>query len=207
MPLPALVADLNKDELVSQAVSNRAELEQALTMNRITELEIVAQRRIWFRVETKTFAAGGDIHAKPIPQGVANGEYRPGAIGPEMPVFLFGSRADRVQRAMDFNDRAIAVVDKTENLITLEVEATFLNWKQAKQNVQNLKATPDMAKSVADRVRKRFFDDNASGEEFLRASTLEDQAKGLYNQALFEHALALAALERVTAGGYRVPRP
>ena len=206
-PLPALVAELNKNELISQAVSNRAELEQALTMNRITELEIVAQRRIWFRLESKTFAAGGDIHAKPIPQGVANGEYRPGAIGPEMPVFLFGSRADRVQRAMDFNDRAIAVVDKTENLITLEVEATFLNWKQAKQNVQNLKETPKMAQSVSDRVRKRFFDDNASGEEFLRASTLEDQAKALYNQALFEHALALAALERVTAGGYRVPRP
>jgi outer membrane protein TolC len=204
-PLPALVKDINRNEMISLALANRAELQQAQAMNSVTSLEIDAQRSLLFKPQSRTFASGGDIHAKPIPQGVANGEYRPGAIGPEMPPFLFGKRADRVQRASDFNDRAVAVVDKTENLITLEVEATRLKWYEAAQNVQNLGPTREMAKKIADNVKKRFNDGNESGESYLRASTLEDQARGLYNQALFEHALGLAALERVTAGGYRVP--
>jgi len=37
----------------------------------------------------------------------------------------------------------------------------------------------------------------------IRARTQADQVKALYNEALYNHALALAALERVTAGGYR----
>ncbi|MCS7046511.1 MAG: TolC family protein, partial [Gemmataceae bacterium] len=154
-PLPGLVGELNKDELIAQARAHRAELQQAWTMNRITELEIAAQRRR-FGSQSKTFAAGGDIHAKPIPQGVANGEYRPGAIGPEMPPFLVGPRRDRVQRAGDFNERAVAVVDKTENLVALEVEATYLKWFEAKQNVTNLAPTPKLARDVGDKVRKRF---------------------------------------------------
>lgn len=203
--LPPPVTEPNKDELIRQALANRPELQQALAMNQVTDLEISAQARTWFKLEHKTFAAGGDIHAKPIPQGVANGEYRPGAIGPEMPPFLFGKRVDRIQRAADFNDRAVAVVDKTENLITLEVEATYLKWQEAAQNIQNLTPLPKQARDVAGRVKKRFDDGNISGEEYLRARTQANQIEALLNQARFEHAVALAALERVTAGGYHVP--
>ncbi len=204
-PLPPLVDSLNKEELISQALANRAELQQALTAQEVTSLEISAQRRLFFRQQTKTFASGSDIHAKPIPTGVANGEYRPGAIGPEMPVFLYGPRRDRIDRAADFNDRAGAVVEKTENLIALEVEATYLKWLEASQNVRNLAKTPKMARDVGTDVQNRFNDGKATAEEYLRARTLEDQARALYNQALFEHAVALAGLERVTAGGYRIP--
>ncbi len=203
--LPALVKEINRPEMISLALANRAELQQAQAMHSVTSLEIDAQRRNLFKPQSKTFAIAADLHAKPIPQGEANGNYRPGAIGPEMPLYLIGKWRDRIQRASDFNDRAAAVVDKTENLITLEVEFMLLKWLEAAQNVQNLKPTPDMAQKVADKVRKRFNDGNETGEAYLRAATLEDQAKALFNQALFEHALGLAALERVTAGGYRVP--
>jgi outer membrane protein TolC len=204
-PLPPLVKELNQRELIASALANRPELVQAATMNQVTDLEIAAQRRILFNPQTKTFAAAADIHAKPIPQGFANGDYRPGAIGPEMPVFLIGRRRDRVDRAAAFNDRAIAVVDKTENLIALEVRATLLKWLEASQNVFNLSQTPAMAQKVAENVQNRFNDGKATGEEYLRGRTLEDQARAMYNDALFQHALALAALERVTAGGYHVP--
>lgn len=204
-PLPPYVESLNKDEMIAYARANRSELSQAMNINRVTELEIDAQRKKWFSFQNPTFAAGSDIHAKPIPQGIANGEYRPGAIGPEMPPFLIGKRQDRMQRAADLNDRSVAVVAKTENLIELEVEATCLKWLEAAQNVKNLAPTPGMAKKVADDVRLRFDEGNVTGEEMLRARTLEEQALGMYNQALFQHALALAALERVTAGGYRIP--
>ena len=38
--------------------------------------------------------------------------------------------------------------------------------------------------------------------EDLRALTLEDQTQAQYNEALYHHALAVAALERITAGGF-----
>jgi outer membrane protein TolC len=203
-PLPPLVSEMNQRELIGVALSRRPEMTQAATMSQVTDLEISAQRRVLLSPQAKTFAAGGDIHAKPIPQGEANGEYRPGAIGPEMPVFLFGHRNDRAARASAFNDRAAAVVSKTENLIALEVRAMLLKWQEAALNVFNLSETPAMARKVAENVQNRFNDGKATGEEYLRARTLEDQAQALYNDALYQHALGLAALERVTAGGYRI---
>jgi hypothetical protein len=68
-----------------------------------------------------------DIHARPIPQGTRNTEYRPDAVGPEMPPSLAGHRQDRMARAGEFNARA-AVVDKTRNLIVLEAENSFFQW-------------------------------------------------------------------------------
>jgi hypothetical protein len=38
-------------------------------------------------------------------------------------------------------------------------------------------------------------------DELVRARTLEEQTLANYNEALYAHLLALAALERVTAGG------
>jgi outer membrane protein TolC len=202
-PLPALVDALNKDELISQARVNRGELEQVMLVNRVTELEIDAQRRNLFKMQVGTFAQGADIHVKPVPTGVSNSEYRPGAIGPEMPPFMFGKRPYRVQRAEDLNQRSVAVVDKTQNLVALEVEVTYLEWTKAAQDVRGLSKTPKLAQDIAKDVKTRFDDGKLTAEDYLRARTLEDQAQAQLNQAMYEHALALAALERVTAGGYR----
>jgi len=62
------------------------------------------------------------------------------------------------------------------------------------------------AAKIATTVRGRFDAGNVSGEELLRSQTMEDYARSQYTQALFNHVLALAALERSTAGGYRMPR-
>jgi outer membrane protein TolC len=128
---------------------------------------------------------------------------------------LVGHKPDRVQRAEDFNNRAMAVVDKTQKLIVLEVEATFQKWHEAIQRIDRLEKTGAkddndqpisaiaLAKKIGDIVTRRFNDKKATGEEVIKARTLEDQAQSQYNEALYNHALALAALERVTAGGYR----
>jgi hypothetical protein len=63
-----------------------------------------------------------------------------------------------------------------------------------------------VAQKIALNVQGRFDNGNATGEELIRARTLEDQARANLNEALYYHALALAALERVTAGGYQFPR-
>ena len=58
---------------------------------------------------------------------------------------------------------------------------------------------------MAKNVEARFNDKaKASGEELIRARTQVDQANVTYNEAVYLHALGLAALERVTAGGFRL---
>jgi len=155
--------------------------------------------------QARTFASGADVHAKEIPQGVSNTEYRPGAIGLEMPPFLVGSRADRVQRAEDLNSRAAAVVSKTTNLVALEVENYYLKWDDARQRTQKLASLRTKAQDIGVRVEDRFGQGNATGEEYLRANTLYDLTQAQYNEALYLHALALAALERATAGALQIP--
>jgi outer membrane protein TolC len=171
----------------------------------VTALEVDAQGKL--RGPTgRTFAGSSDVHAKPIPQGVANGEYRPGAIGLEMPATLVGHKGDRIERAQALNDRASAVVDKTNNLVALEVEATYLKWLEAAQKVQGLKDAPKIASKITDDIKKEFDKGKIPGEAILRAQGMEEQIAASYNEGLYLHALALAALERVTAGGYRLTK-
>lgn len=200
--LPDPVLNLDLEELIAMSLDRRGEMVQASSAEQVTNLEVYAQGRTR-KLQAQTFAAGGDVHSKPIPQGVANNEYRPGAIGLEMPPYLAGEKKDRVQRAMAYHDRAGAVVDKTQNLIVLEVQANYLKWKEALEKVNNLTKVLAFAEKVAISITKEFDAKRATPEQLIRARTQSDQVKAQYNEALYNHALALAALERVTAGGYR----
>jgi outer membrane protein TolC len=199
--MPALLDSLDRGQLVDMGLTRRGEMAQAQTALDVTGLEVLAQRRV-FGPTARTFAAGSDVHARPIPQGVANTEYRPGAIGLEIPTTLVGKRPDRVAHAGDFEARAGAVVDKTRNLIVLEVEAAFWKWKESFNKVHSLRKALGLARSVAKTVKDRFDQGAVSGEELIRTRGLEDQTEAELNEALYNHALALAAIERVTAGGF-----
>jgi outer membrane protein TolC len=201
--LPPLQENLVLEELLGLALGRRGELVQAANAAQVTQLEVCAQEAI-HGLTGRTFAAVADVHARPIPQGVANKEYRPWAIGLDMPTTLAGHRGDRAQRARDLSARAASVVDKTRNLITLEVEDSFLKWREAAQQVKALEGTFAKAESVLKVTQKRFDVGKVSGEEYIRAKTLESQVRAEYNEALYNHALALAALERITAGGFRI---
>jgi outer membrane protein TolC len=193
---------LNKTELVASALANRPEVAQASTANRITDLEIQAQQRIrgW---KGNTFASAADIHAKPIPQGIFNNEYRPGAIGLEMPPMLVGRMRDRSQRAADFNQRAIAVVEKTTNLVTLDVEAQYLKWQEAVEEIKELSEILPLAKALPDRVQKLNAQE-FTGSALIQANTTSVLVRTQLNDALHMHALALVGLERATAGAFRM---
>jgi outer membrane protein TolC len=201
--LPPPTAVPCRDELLAMALSLRGEMVQATNAARVTELEVCAQEAA-HGIEVKTFAAVADIHARPIPQGIANREYRPGAIGLDMPVFLVGRKPDRVARARDLSARAGAVVAKTRNLIALELDDAYLKWREASERLRALAGTAAKAQSVLKTTEARFEIGSVSGEDIIRAKTLASQVQAEYNDTLFVQALALAALERITAGGYRI---
>jgi outer membrane protein TolC len=207
-PLPPLGQLLDRQQLIALALARRGELAQAGSAAQIFDLEVLAQGTSHALI-FHTFASGSDIHARQIPQGISNHFYRPGAIDAEMPVQLAGRRPDRMERAREFAVRVGAVVEKTRNLIVLETEDGFLKWQDAYRRVQALEQSPARAVAVGKAVRARLDDNKASVEDYLRAETLRDQVEAQLNDALYQHALAIAALERITAGGvipgYREP--
>jgi outer membrane protein TolC len=151
----------------------------------------------------RTFASGADIHADPVPAGSRNGEYHPGAVGPEMPVELAGSRSMRMERARDLSGRAAAVAEKAENLVALEAEDTYLRWRQAVDQVAVLRTAAESGKKLADNTREAFRGgQKVTVEDVLTNGAVSAQARSAYNEALLHQLITLSALERVTGGGF-----
>ena len=208
LPDPQIV--VNKDEIVALATSRRGELSQAGIFANITCLEVNAQSKSC-RPQFRTFAGAADIHAHVVPEGVADNEYRPGAVPPEMPATLVGNRASRMEHARALNARAGAVTEKTRNLVALEAEDAYYRWEEAAQKIAHLREASSKGSKLADATRKDYTGgQNVKVEDVLTNEVLSAQARSQYVEALYRQVLALAALERVTAGGFSaglVPQP
>jgi outer membrane protein TolC len=188
------------------AVARRGELIQAITVADITALEIQAQGASHHPQE-HTFASSSDIHANVIPPGLRDGDYRPGGLGIEMPTMLVGPRNGRIEQASALNCRAVAVVDKTRNLVVLDTRDTYLRWQAAAEQAKHYEAASRQARQVADRVRTDFLPADKTGsrpnlndltDTAVQASQFRVQA----NQARYQVLLTLSSLERATAGGF-----
>jgi outer membrane protein TolC len=188
------------DEVIAQAQARRSEVIIADTFAQIACLEADAQATSW-RKRLETFAAGADIHAHQVPQAVRNSEYRPGAVPPEMPTMLVGPRSLRVQHAKSLHQRALAVVDVTRNLIALQAEDAFLRWEQAALQARQAREAADVGGKLADKLRNDFIARlKVRVEDVSTAQVTAAQARGQYNEFLYRKIVALAELERVTAG-------
>lgn len=193
---------IDKKQMIEAAIANRGEMIQAESAKRVTDLEIQAQSRIrgW---KGATFAMGSDVHAKQVPQGIFNNDYRPGAFALEMPPLLAGRKADREARAADFAQRAAAVVDKAYNLVSLDVEAQYLKWQEAVEDIELHQAIVKMASDLPAEVQKLQPKDFTS-QAVIQANITAIRIRTQLNEELHTHALALAGLERATAGAFRI---
>jgi outer membrane protein TolC len=201
-PLPTGGPEVDKQSIVVLALARRGEMVQASKAAEVVELEVEAQGKTHLPT-AKTFAAVADVHARPVPQGQNNGEYRPGATSLEMPTLFAGPKSERVERARDLSARAAAVVDKTRNLVALEAEDAYYKWEEAARKIPQTRE----ASEAGARLAKNDSQDFSSGqkvriEDLLTDQVLAAQAKAAYNEALYQQAIALAGLQRVTAGGF-----
>jgi outer membrane protein TolC len=199
--LPLLQAVPCQSDLLALALSRRGEMIQANNAAQVVWLEVQAQSMIR-SIRAMTFAAGSDIHARPVPTGDYTETYRPAALGLEMPPHLIGQAPDRMQRAQEFAVRAGAVVAKTRQLISLELSSAYLRWQEAARKLETLQDTPEKAIKVLKTTEDRFEIGGVTGEEMLRTKLLAEQVQAEYNIAAYMHALALVSLERITAGGF-----
>jgi outer membrane protein TolC len=207
MPLMRQNVPLSRDFIVELALTRRPELVLAAAGVDAFRLEVYAQGKIPFRRVAPTFASGVDLHSKEVPQGVrTTDEYRPGAILPEMPTQLVGSKADRVCRAMAFARKADAVYEKVRYLVTLEAEKTFADFERASGKLTRAKVKFEQSKSLQKQAREQA-EAIKQKDQLLQAEVVAAQSQSDYLKAVQEYLLALAALERVTAGGIRPDFP
>jgi outer membrane protein TolC len=206
LPLMKQNVSLSVDRVVELALERRPELVLAAAGVDAFRLEVYAQGKIPFRRVVPTFASGVDIHAKEIPPSLRTTfDYRPGGILPEMPTQLVGTKYDRVCRAMAFAQRADAVYEKARNLIIAEAETTFFDFEQAAERLRYAKQQDETSERLANLVDANR--DSRAKDQLLFAQVTVAKAKADYLQAVHEYLLALAALERVTAGGVRPEFP
>lgn len=192
----------DRNAVLAAALSRRGELIQANTLMQIACVEVDAQATsILQRMET--FAAGIDIHSTQIPQGSNGIEYRPPAVPPEMPTLLLGTRKERIKQAESLIARADNVAKSTRNLVALEVEEAFLRWEEASQQARKSREAAEAGDKLAEELRKDFAAGlKVKADEVVAARVLALQARADYNEFLYKQLVALADLERATAGGF-----
>jgi outer membrane protein TolC len=193
---------IDKKALIEFALANRGEITQANAGSQAAALEIEAQRLV-HGLKTQTFAAGGDIHPGAIPPALYNGLYRPGALGPEYPTMFAGRKADRLARAEELYTRSRAVVDKAINLVSLDVEVQYLNLEESAEAVQSLQGIQKLARDLPGKVQKLNPKDFTSAA-VIQANTTAVLVRTQLNEAMHNHAIALAGLERASAGAFRI---
>jgi outer membrane protein TolC len=193
---------LSREDIVALALGHRGELVQASVFVDLTCLEVEAQSTCCLPKRMDTFAASADIHAVAVAQEINGNEFRPGAIPPEMPVSLAGSRPERMRRAQDLNCRASAALDVIRGLVTLDAEDAFLRWQQAARQVAELSQSIASGDKLADDLASDFNSGLSKMDEVTNSRVLAAQTRGQYNEALHKEFLALADLERATGGAF-----
>ncbi len=204
--LPEISAQIDREAVISNAVTRRSEIQLALIAGEVTNLEICAQRAVLLSKRVQTFANGTDIHAIPIPLGSKDRDYRPEAIGPRMPAQFVGHPKTRAAQAAAYADYAQDVIEKTRNLLTLEAENGFQNYRKASTNVKSTRDAVKTGKTMIDRIRE------AAGTKLdetvmLTSEGLVTMTNAKFNDTLIDQIIALANLERITAGGIHVNYP
>jgi outer membrane protein TolC len=206
LPLMGQTKEITKELVVDLAVTRRPELALAAAGLDAFRLEVYAQAKIPFKRVVPTFASGSDLHAKDVPSAMRGKEYRPGGIGPELPPQLVGSKYDRVCRAMAFSQRAEAVYDSARGLITLEAENGYYEFEQASEKLRLTRESLDLGLALQKRTRANAQNTNAK-DALVQAEVLAAETQASYIEAVWQHLLALSALERITAGGIRPAFP
>jgi outer membrane protein TolC len=120
-----------------------------------------------------------------------------------MPILLVGSRAERMQHAQSLHTRALALVEVTRNLITLEVEDAVLRWQEAAEQARQAQQAVTAGDKLSRALNRDFVaGQNVKVEEVVNAWVLASQAQSQYNEFLYRQLLALLDLERATGRGF-----
>lgn len=204
--LPVMGGQVTEEQVVQFALAARPELVQVAVLVDVSRLEVCAQAAVNRRHSLHTFASGTDLHSQMLPAAIRNGDYRPGAVPPEMPPTLVGKREDRVARAAIYSERMDEVYRATVNLVRLEAVNAYLNWKATSERLEEASKRFERGKKLADESSTAAAT-KQDPELRVRNEALAGEAQAAYVEAVYEHLKALLTLERVTAGQVKAGFP
>lgn len=184
---------------VEIAMQQRPELRQSSMFAQVTGLEIRAQGRTW-QPYARTFAATSDVHSKVLPATVMNGDYRPGPVGPEMPSFLAGTPSSRQQRAEALYQRSLAVDDKAQGLVKLEVEEACARLDEQLRQIELLRQAVLQTKKQKEDAERYYRNDQLKTEQLLTIQLLDSQTRAQLNEAYYKFGQSLGVIQRATGG-------
>lgn len=204
--LPEIQAEVNRDTVIQFASTNRPEVILASVGADVARIEVMAQWKLCFRPRASTFASGSDIHSIAIAAGSRGDYYYPQPLSPRMPTQLVGNHATRANTARAYTEYADALVEKTKGLVTLEAQNSYEKFMEAHKNVSETKLAAKTGKELIERLRE------AQGTKLNEQMILTSEASytlavARYNKSLHDQILALANLERISAGGIKVAYP
>ena len=223
MPLAAINVNTTREEVISLALARRGEIVQTQTFAEVTCLEITAQGRT-FLPTLRTFAAGSDIHAQPVPTGSQGIDYKPGCARrdadndgrptPRPPGT--GVRLSRPRRSRGRKDAQPHHAGGRERLLPLEgSQGEGEELEKAADNAEKYSAY--VSKQFAEATEAKFvpkdptkFPPDPRVPDVLNSEAVSLRMRIDANRAYFEYLLVLADLERITGGGFCIefyPRP
>lgn len=206
--LPELDLNVSQEYIISATLGRRGELALAQIAADVFDLEAFAQASLRRRRSYRTIAQGADLHARPIPQRNFGENYRPGGVGVEMPPSVYGTTGERVAKIHRLTDRSRAVYEKTCNLLTLEASDALARWEQSSKKLDEARVGYDAGVKMLEFAQiSDFLRDGKQLVEIALSKALVGQAIAAFNESHFEAIVALADLERVTAGGVQINWP
>ncbi len=202
-PIPQPNVKVCRTEILAAAISRRGEAIEASLATEVVGLEADAQGR--------NHRQGRDAPSPPAPTSMPvtfRSRSMARSFGPaEFRWPCRRSWSDRVPRtfesAQEYGEQAAAVAQKTRNLIVLESEEAYFSWQEWSKKVVLYRDAREVGLRLSGRLHEEFRGSiKRVIEGVLPESLLAAQARTDYNEALFRQAIALAALERVTGGGF-----
>jgi len=123
-----------------------------------------------------------------------------------MPTQLVGKRETRKATAEVYASRAEAAAAQTRSLVGLEAENAYWKYVEASRNLADMRQGAKAARALTARERE------AAGGIVNREDAVQNEVSAslalkTLNDALYDQIVALANLERTTAGGVKVNFP
>jgi hypothetical protein len=94
-------------------------------------------------------------------------------------------------------------VRQARSLVALEAEVAHSRWVEAVENVASLRIAAKSGRDMIDRIRQAAGG-APSKEDLLLNEVSATQSIASFNEALYDQIMAIANLERITAGGVTI---
>lgn len=201
--LPGVQNEPSKQQVTDLALEKRAELEQLALAIQVTDLEAEAQGLI-HGSRGETFATGSDLHAQPLQTFGFGEEYRPAAVGVEMPATLVGPACVRQEQARIYAGRTQAALDKARGLIALDAQNTYLQWQEQASQLSHAELAAGRSRESIKKILTDLSDPDSKARVSELLITIQTRAQLLaeVNRLRFQKLLHFVSLERATGGGF-----